>query len=62
MRNKMKNTQMSLLLLIWSDEKDDNTERLDEKKEAKGPGVTPTIDMEKCVDDYEDESTERLDE
>ena len=24
------------------DEKYDNTERLDEKKEAKGPGVTPT--------------------
>ena len=44
------------------DKKYDNTERLDEKKEAKGPGVTPTMDMEEDVDDDEDDSTERLDE
>ena len=42
------------------DEKYDNTKRLDEKKEAKGPGVTPTIDMKECVDDDEDDITERL--
>ena len=44
------------------DEKDDNTERLDDKKEAKGPGVTPTIDTEECVDDDEYDIPERLDE
>ena len=43
-------------------EKYDNTEILDEKKEAKGPVVTPTIDMEECVDDYEDDSNEILHE
>ena len=31
------------------DEKDDNTERLDEGKEAKCPDATPPIDMEEGV-------------
>ena len=44
------------------DEKYDNTERLDEKKDANGQGVTPTIDMEECVDDDKDDSTEIIDE
>ena len=33
------------------DEKDDNTEILDEKKKAKDPDVTPPVDMEEGVDD-----------
>ena len=44
------------------DEQDDNTERLDEKKESKRPGITRTIYMEEGMDDDEDDSTERLDE
>ena len=44
------------------DEQDDNTERLDEIKESKGPGIIPIIDMEECVDDDKDDSTEILDE
>ena len=44
------------------DKQDDNTERLDEIKESKGPGIIPTIDMEECVDDDKDDSTEILNE
>ena len=36
-------------------EKDDNTERLDGEKEAKGPDVTPPIDMEEGVGDEKDD-------
>ena len=32
------------------DEKDDNTERLDDEKEAKGPDITHPDDTEECVE------------
>ena len=35
---------------IVDDEKDENTERLDDEKEAKGPDMTRPDDTEECVD------------
>ena len=44
---------------VVDDEKDDNTERLDEGKEAKGPDMTPTDDTEECAGDEHDDKNER---
>ena len=44
------------------DENDDNTEILDEEKEAKVPDVTPPIDMEEGVGNEKYDNTERIDE
>ena len=41
------------------DEKDDNTERLDEENESTGPNDNPHIDMEESVDDEKDDNTEK---
>ena len=44
------------------DEKDENTERLDEKKEAKGPYDNPPINMKEIVHDKFFDITRKLDD
>ena len=43
------------------DEKDYNTERIDDEKEAQWPYVTTPIDMEDGVGDEKDDKIDRID-